>query len=259
MINETTAAVFDVLDFIESAPIPDDRTYLDVYRERQRLTAAWRARLHEPSPEQAMVWGETERVLGGVLAAYEIRKGDYLRVGPWMPTPTGRRFWLQDPRPEEVDPCDLAWGLSRIPRFNGMTVHREPYSVAQHLVLASRLVPGKWALHALLHDAHEAYCQDVVSPLKKLIGESYATVEAKLKTAVSAAFGVAWTAEAEHAVKAVDSLLLVTEARDLLGHGVIYGDLPVAPLDWLTVVPWSQEEAYDQFLDRLGQLASVPV
>jgi 5'-deoxynucleotidase YfbR-like HD superfamily hydrolase len=251
--------VFDVLDFADVAAIADDRQYLGVYREWQRLKAALNSRPDGVPAATVEAGYELVSALRAALAAYEVRKGDALRVGPWMPTPSGRRFWLQDPRPEEVDPYDLAWGLSRIPRFNGMTVAARPYSVAQHLVLASRLVPGKHALHALLHDAHEAYCQDVVSPLKKLIGESYATVEGRLKTAVSAAFGVAWDDGAERAVKAVDNLLLVTEARDLLGHGVIHGDLPVAPLDWLTITPWDQDEAYDQFLDRLGQLATLPV
>src|SRR5262249_40410739 len=60
---------------------------------------------------------------------------------------------------------DIAQGLAHECRFNGHV--REFYSVAEHCVRVSWLVPQAFALEGLLHDASEAYLKDVPSPLKK--------------------------------------------------------------------------------------------
>jgi hypothetical protein len=84
--------------------------------------------------------------------------------GGWMQTFTGRQFFPMDPRPEEVDPTDIAHALSLLCRYNGH-VDRF-YSVAEHCVHLSYVVPPEHALWALLHDATEAYVGDMISPLK---------------------------------------------------------------------------------------------
>ena len=45
---------------------------------------------------------------------------------PWILTATGRRFPLDAPRPEDVDPLDLAHALGNLCRFGGHTrLHRQ--------------------------------------------------------------------------------------------------------------------------------------
>ena len=65
----------------------------------------------------------------------------------WIQTYTGRAFDLLDPRPEQIDPLDIAHALSQICRFTGHV--REFYSVAQHSVLVACIVPEPLALAAL--------------------------------------------------------------------------------------------------------------
>lgn len=55
--------------------------------------------------------------------------------GDWMQTYTGRRFYPLDPRPDEIDPEDIAHALSLLCRYGGH-VDRF-YSVAEHCVLMS--------------------------------------------------------------------------------------------------------------------------
>ena len=85
----------------------------------------------------------------------------------WMETISGKRVDLFSPDPSQIDIYDIAHQLSQINRFNGAT--KVPYSVAQHSLYVSMLVPEHLQLDALLHDAHEAYMGDINTPLKQYI------------------------------------------------------------------------------------------
>lgn len=84
-----------------------------------------------------------------------------------MLTVSGRQVNLLYPKPEMIDLGDIAHALSRIQRFAGHTT--VPYTVAQHSMLVARIVAithPHYQLHALLHDATEAYIGDASRPLK---------------------------------------------------------------------------------------------
>lgn len=93
-----------------------------------------------------------------------------------MITATGQEYhftgaWLwPSHRPICVE--DIAHQLAQINRFHGAC--RRPYSVAEHSLLVSQLaaragLPPVGQLAALMHDAHEAYTNDLASPAKRAV------------------------------------------------------------------------------------------
>lgn len=109
------------------------------------------------------------------------------RVGDWIQTYTGKRFWPLDPRAEEIDIEDIAHSLSMTCRYGGHSEHF--YSVSEHSVLVSYFVPKEYALWGLLHDAPEAYSADIPRPLKKNIPAWY-PMEEKLMHSICERFGL---------------------------------------------------------------------
>lgn len=74
--------------------------------------------------------------------------------------------------PEDVDIVDIANSLGQIPRFNGHL--QRPVSVGQHSVtLAAAIMKDKddkeLAFQGLMHDAHEAYTNDITLPFKNYL------------------------------------------------------------------------------------------
>jgi hypothetical protein len=155
--------------------------------------------------------------------------------------------------PQDVRLEDIAHALSLQCRFNGHC--REFYSVAQHSVLVSLATPPGDAVWGLLHDATEAYCGDLVRPLKRLLPE-FDAIEGQVLEIVAQRFGLVLPMPAS--VKAADDVLLATEARDLLGG---------TPREWETlpppladvIVPMTPRDAHDLFLERARALGVAPV
>lgn len=84
-----------------------------------------------------------------------------------LPTYTGKLFDLENPTEDMICIEDIAHHLSLENRYNGAT--KFPYSVAQHSLHVCAMAPDNLKLEALLHDAAEAYCKDLTSPLKNLL------------------------------------------------------------------------------------------
>lgn len=129
----------------------------------------------------------------------------------WILTATGKHFDFAAPRPDQIDILDIAQGLANECRYAGHTRHF--YSVAQHCVIASQIVPREHALEALLHDAAEAYCKDIPRPLKAMLPD-YRAVEDRVEAAIRDRFGL--PGEQSHHVKRADLVMLATERRDLM-------------------------------------------
>lgn len=170
------------------------------------------------------------------------------RIGDWMQTYRGGQFWPLDPRPEEVFLEDIAHALAHICRFGAHC--RRFYSVAEHSVIVSLVVPPEDALCALLHDAAEAYVADVPRPLKKSL-TGYREIENRVWLAVAEKFGLA--AELPVSVKAADNAVLLAEAAQVMAP---------APAPWLipgdpaavSVNGHSPAVAKELFLNRFAEL-----
>lgn len=140
------------------------------------------------------------------------------RHGDWMSTFLGGRFYPFDPRPEDFNVLEIGTALSRICRFGGHCAHF--YSVAQHSILVSEILPEELALWGLFHDAAEAYMGDIVRPLKRMLNTltsgRVSSSERFILEKLAEAFHLPWPMSAE--VKRADNIALMTEARDLMSH-----------------------------------------
>lgn len=159
--------------------------------------------------------------------------------GDWMMTSTGKKFWPEDPRPEELDIVDIAHGLANQIRFGGQI--KERYTVAQHSVHVLELVmlqEAKDKLHvvdwqalklaALLHDGAEAFLGDMPTPVKRALPD-YKRLEGLCMAAIESRW-VGYVAPQErHIIKAADLDMLAVEARRFYGK--------VATADWNLSVP----------------------
>jgi hypothetical protein len=165
-------------------------------------------------------------------------------------THRGHKVYPAHLAPDDFDIEDIAHSLSNINRYIGHT--REPYSVAEHSVHVSFLVPKEFAMIGLLHDAHEAYVGDVNRPLKIDL-QDYREIERSAEVALSLAFGLGWPWPM--CVFDADNEVGRNEMRDLLPHS------PDVNYEVNTYIdlrkPWPWEVAKRAFMDRYILLKEV--
>lgn len=175
---------------------------------------------------------------------------------PYIRTHRGHHFYYQAISQDAIEIDDIAQALSNICRFAG---HLDDfYSVAQHSVLVSRLVSPELALEALLHDASEAYCQDIPAPLKALLPD-YRDIESSVDNAIRSLFGLPMEHSPE--VKRADLVMLATERRDL---GIDDGDKwdildGIAPTDEFAIHPLNPRQARQLFVARFNELWRIRI
>lgn len=94
--------------------------------------------------------------------------------------------------PDQVTMRDIITPLALSVRYYGQIECF--YSVAEHSVLVSRMAEldgdEEAMLPGLLHDAHEAYCGDIASPQKDMIGPGMRRFEAEMQTIVRQGLGL---------------------------------------------------------------------
>lgn len=190
----------------------------------------------------------------------------------WQRMLSGRRLDLLDPSPLDIEIEDIAHGLARVARWNGQTLGKHAFSVAQHCVLVEEIFSAlnkprskRQRLMALLHDAPEYVIGDLISPFKAALGLDYKEFENRLLRAVHIRFGLPpeTPPDIHTAIKAADSIAAYYEATRLAGFTEEEGEryfgrpsgLPLALVERLTRISgWPTEEAQKRYLARFQEL-----
>ncbi len=182
------------------------------------------------------------------------------RIGHWMQTASGRAYWPLDPLSDEVFIEDIAAGLSRECRYGGhIREDVDHYSVAEHSVLASYLVPREHAFAALMHDAAEGYVKDLPRPIKVDLPQ-YQRIEDLNWRAIALRFGLPFTLH--ECVKHADTAMLFAERKAVMAPLLdselesSWGMGLVTPLycDPMKIECLSRRRARWRFLERFEEL-----
>jgi len=166
----------------------------------------------------------------------------------WIQTISGRQFNLSNIEPEAICLEDIAHSLSNICRFNGHT--KSFYSVAEHCVVMSHLVPADAQAGALMHDAGEAYIGDISTPLKNL-APALGDIENRILEAVLQKYGIEY-ARHRGLLKEADLRMLETERLQLMANPKIENWECTRHIEAFDVgLPsWTPYQAKTEFLNR---------
>lgn len=196
-----------------------------------------------------------------------------------------------NPDPEAISLHDIAWSLSRIPRFAGHTITGVAYNVAQHSVYVAELlerfvedpysieefgeqyfhlveIAVEWKydknanlLKGLLHDAHEAYIGDIPSPIKKIpeLRPTIKLIESKLDHAILTHFKLSDTTEEDKAlIKFCDLIAQAIEGYQFMPSRGRNWVLPKPSL--IDIQQFSQPEtsinSYKAFIEKFQYLSN---
>ena len=140
---------------------------------------------------------------------------------PWIVTADGREVSLQYPQAIDFEIEHIAHALAQINRFTGHAAR--PYSVAEHSLLVLDIAERHMGLDAhglmvaLMHDAHEAYTQDLSTPAKREVGGGWRAFEARFAHLLSLRFRFHTALTCYHnEIRRADVLALATERAQLM-------------------------------------------
>jgi len=156
-------------------------------------------------------------------------------------------------RPCEVCITDIAHALSMLCRYTGHVA--EFYSVAEHCVHVSNIVPQAVALSGLLHDASEAYIGDVAGPLKGTgVYTAYRHMERDVQRTILAVYKLPLVQPAE--VTYADHYMIWPEVRSIMNPGAECWERYNFPWDGPTVQieRWLPARAESEFIRRFNEL-----
>lgn len=163
-------------------------------------------------------------------------------------TSTGKRFYFDDIESNIIDIEDIATALSRICRFAGHCSRF--YSVAEHSMFVSSLLPDELKIAGLLHDATEAYLGDITRPLKAHL-KTYKEIEDKLHKHIESVFGISFD---DPRIKEADNIALLAEAKnfyekeDLSIWGINVDDFDCLKLFYIPPFDSNPRDVKERFL-----------
>ncbi len=175
-----------------------------------------------------------------------------MKTEPWFFTYSGIKFDLLNPTQDMIDIEDIAHALSMQCRWNGHCKYF--YSLAEHSYHTSYLVPEKLALHALLHDAAEAYCGDLITPLKDQL-PNFKKIEHKILHLIFDCFGVQNSPEDKMQIKFADGRMIPTEAYQIIPNSESYEwlkDFP--PRAQIDLEMWNPIISKGMFMNRFYEV-----
>lgn len=186
-----------------------------------------------------------------------------------VPTYTGSEFSPITPKAGDVSLVDIARGLACKYRYGG---HSDPLiTVAEHSVLVVKIIDILWPasgqqLAGLLHDACEAYTQDIQSPVRQFIkvvlpsGEmiTWGDMERRVNTVIAKALGIKKDFYSSPEVAAADMLAVSVEKAACPNFAPGKWGVPAIPPELADLKPefLSPEDSMKLFLDTYQKLTS---
>lgn len=167
---------------------------------------------------------------------------------PYFTTWSGIRFEIFDIKPNMINIKDIAHALSINRRFGGHT--NRGYSIGQHSNYVRMLVPDKHKLRAGLHDASEAYTNDLMTPYKRHPDfKPMVDFEHHLQKIIFERFGLEEDAAADAIIKEADLAMLYFEVKQLTNHDWWQG-MPKPNFTEFKIEKLSDEEVELKFLQN---------
>lgn len=163
----------------------------------------------------------------------------------------GDFFDFQNPHGFDFKIETIAHALSNICRYGGHS--NRFYSVAEHSVLVSRVVPPEFAMVGLLHDASEAFVGDMPSPLKAMCPE-YRAIEDRVQEAIAERYGLQYPFPPE--IKFADKSVYKAERLQItnVADEVWHTDIPAADI---LVAGMNPKNARAFFMARYRELSQL--
>lgn len=184
---------------------------------------------------------------------------DVLGGNMWIQTASGHPFPIASPEPDDFRIHDIAHHLSRLNRYTG-AIRTEFYTVGEHSVrvayylraLVARELKTKdphvlsAAFRAgLMHDAHEAYLNDLSSPLKRVLkaagANAYAELADQYDAILAKRYALATFATTIDLIREADLSLLDLERPNVMGTP----PRPWSDLGQLPKVRWVPDATFD--------------
>lgn len=179
--------------------------------------------------------------------------------GQWISLLSGGQFNYNNPEQSDVTIDDIGSALSNVCRFSGHLPRF--YSVAQHLVNTSRIVPTEHALTALMHDTAEAFTNDLPTPLKWAL-PVFKELEVKIESAMSDKFGFQYPYPT--AVKDADTIMLMLEKFYVKDDYSVWPEFEQYTEDYVepyvnlvSLESWQPRRAKREFMERYYELEAI--
>lgn len=155
---------------------------------------------------------------------------------------------------DDIDIHAIANSLAKQCRFHGNC--SAFYSVAQHSILLSSMVPKEYKKWALMHDAAEAYISDLAAPIKLLLPK-YIEIEENVLKIIAKKFELDYPIPQE--VLYADLILRKTEMLNLFPIGTAWSDaVDFSDAQDFKIIPYANwEEAARKFMSRFKELFNV--